>query len=116
MAFLLARHIAGGESGNAKTELAGLVKDLLQEAAAERGPRQSLRLRLNPSDISTLKGKLPEESAALVADDAIAPGGALVELLTEDGDRLDKAEWDASLESRFATIRAALALPGKDPA
>jgi flagellar assembly protein FliH len=116
MAFLLARHIAGGESGDAKTELASLVKNLLQEAAAERGPRQSLRLRLNPSDISLLKGRLPEESAALVADDAIAPGGALVELLTEDGDRLDKAEWDAGLESRFATIRAALSLPGKDPA
>jgi flagellar biosynthesis/type III secretory pathway protein FliH len=116
MAFLLARHIAGGESGNAKAELARLVKTLLQEAAKERGPRQSMRLHLNPSDLSTLKGQLAEETLALVPDDSIAQGGALLELLTEEGDRLDKAEWDAKLENRFTTIHAALALPGKDTA
>ncbi len=116
MAFLLARHIAGGESGEARHELAGLVKTLLEEAAAERGPRQTLRLRLNSSDMPALKGKLPEAELDLVADDSIAPGGAMVELLPEEGSRLDKAEWDATLESRFTAIRSALALPGKDTA
>lgn len=116
MALLLARHIAGGESGNASTELAGLVRHLLQEAAAERGPRQTLRLRLNAADLSVLQGKLSEDGLTLTADDAITPGGAMLELLTEDGDKLDKTEWDASLEGRFAALRTALALPGKDPA
>ncbi len=116
MAFQLARHIAGGESGNARAELAGLVKTLLKEAAAERGPRQTMRLHLHPSDIPALKEKLSGEALALVADDSITPGGALLELLTEDGDRLDKTEWDARLESRFTALRAGLALPDENAA
>ncbi len=116
MAFQTARHIAGGVSGNARAELAGLVKTLLQETATERGPKQSLRLYLHPSDLSTLKGLLPDETLMLVPDDGITPGGALLELQTDDGDRLDKAEWDARLESRFTALRAGLALPGDDMA
>ena len=113
MAFQLARHIAGGESGNARAELAGLVKCLLKEAAAERGPRQTMRLHLHPSDIPALREQLPGEALALVPDDSITPGGALLELVAEDGDRLDKTEWDARLESRFTALRESLALPGE---
>ncbi|MDE2319918.1 MAG: hypothetical protein KGK02_09505 [Rhodospirillales bacterium] len=116
MGFQLARHIAGGESGNARAELAELVKALLKEAAAERGPRQTMRLHLHPSDIPALRDKLPEAALALVPDDSITPGGALLELLAEDGDRLDKAEWDARLESRFTALRAGLGLPGETAA
>ena len=116
MAFQLARHIAGGESGNARAELAGLVKCLLKEAAAERGPRQTMRLHLHPSDIPALREQLPGEALALVPDDSITPGGALLELVAEDGDRLDKTEWDARLESRFTALRESLALPGETAA
>lgn len=116
MALLLARHIAGGESGDARTELPGLVKTLLQEAAAERGSRQILRLRLHSSDIPILQDILAGEALEMLPDDSITPGGALLELLTDDGDRLDKAEWDARLESRFTTVRSALTLHGKNPA
>ncbi|MBU6418107.1 MAG: hypothetical protein KGQ79_00065 [Proteobacteria bacterium] len=113
MGFQLARHIAGGESGNARAELAGLVKTLLKEAAAERGMNQTIRLHLHPSDIPALWNKLPDDTLVLVPDDSITPGGVLLELLAEDGDRQDKAEWDARLESRFTTLRAGLALPGE---
>ena len=116
MGFQLARHIAGGESGNARTELARLVKTLLKEAAAERGPRQTMRLHVHPSDIPALQEKLPGEALALVPDDSITPGGALLELVAEDGDRLDKTEWDARLESRFTALRESLALPGETAA
>ncbi|MDE1905489.1 MAG: hypothetical protein KGH75_03450 [Rhodospirillales bacterium] len=116
MALQLARHIAGGESGNARAELAGLVKNLLKEAAAERGPRQTMRLHLHPSDIPALRDQLPGEALALVADESITPGGALLELAAEDGDKLDKTEWDARLESRFTALQARLALPGETAA
>ena len=115
MGFQLARHIAGGASGNARAKLAGLVTNLLREAAAERESRQTLRLHLHSSDVATLREKLPCEMLELVPDDSITPGGALLELLNDEGDRQDKAEWDARLESRFSTLRAGLGLPG-DPA
>lgn len=116
MALQLARHIAGGESGNARAELAGLVKNLLKEAAAECGPRQTIRLHLHPSDIPGLSEQLPGGALALVADESITPGGALLELTAEDGDKLDKTEWDARLESRFTALRESLALPGETAA
>lgn len=111
MSFQLARHIAGGESGLARVELAGLVKTLLQDAASEHGPRQSLLLHLHPSDVPLLSGKLPEGLLKLMPDDTITPGGALLEWLVEETDRLNKAEWDARLESRFTALRSPLALP-----
>jgi flagellar biosynthesis/type III secretory pathway protein FliH len=109
LAYLLARHISQGADAN----LQGLVTKLLDEAAAERGARQTLRLRLNPADHIQLDGRLPAESAELVADEKITPGGAVVEIITPDGDPVDKIEWDATLEGRWETIRAALGLPGE---
>ncbi|WP_298215975.1 FliH/SctL family protein [Acidocella sp.] len=115
MAFLLARHIAGGESGSARAELAGLVKRLLHDAAAEAGPGQTLLLRLNPADAARLQPALAGREVKIIADDAISPGGALVEMRNAAGDPLDRTEWDARLENRLAAIRAALDLPGDKP-
>jgi flagellar assembly protein FliH len=114
LAFLLARHISlGAEASSAG--LHGLVTKLLDEAASERGARQVLRLRLNPADQLQLDGKFPPETAQLVADDKITPGGAVVEIITPDGDPVDKIEWDATMQGRLETIRAALGLhkPGQ---
>ena len=109
LAFLLARHISlGADAGQGG--LHALVTKLLDEAAAERGARQMLRLRLNPADQLQLDGKIPPDSAELVADDKIAPGGAMVEIVTPDGDPVDRIEWDATLHGRLETIRAALGL------
>jgi flagellar assembly protein FliH len=115
-AFLLARHIAGVEAASNPAGLENLVTRLLAEAAEARGPRQTLLLRMHPSDLEFLTTTLPPELATLRADETIAQGGAIIEILTEDGDPLDKTEWDATLPSRFATIRAALGLPGSDAA
>jgi flagellar assembly protein FliH len=109
LAFLLARHISLGADTTAGA-LQGLVTKLLGEAAAERGARQIVRLRLNPADQIQLEGRIAPEIAELAADDKIAPGGACVEILTPDGDPVDKVEWDASLHGRLETIRAALGL------
>jgi hypothetical protein len=102
----------GGEAG----ALHGLVDKLLDEAAAERGARQSVRLRLNPADHLQLEGRIGPEAASLIADDKIAQGGAVVEIVTQDGDPVDKVEWDATLHGRLETIRVALGLPdtGRD--
>jgi flagellar assembly protein FliH len=109
LAYLLARHISlGADAG--QSNLQALVTKLLDEAAGERGARQMLRLRLNPADQLQLDGKIPPDSAQLVADDKIAPGGACVEIVTPDGDPVDKVEWDATLQGRLETIRAALGL------
>lgn len=114
MAFQLACHIAGGESGQARTELAGLVTKLLRDAAADQSNRQTLQIRLHPTDLQIVQEKLPTTSAKLVADDSLTPGGALVELQAHGGDPLEKTEWDARLESRLEAIRAALSLPKKE--
>ncbi len=115
LSFLLARHITGVESQTNPASLQSLVTRLIAEAAAERGPRQSLLLRLNPADHAHLLPLIPAETASLLADETVAQGGALVEIIAPDGDPLDKIEWDASLASRLETIRAALALPPGAP-
>ena len=114
LGFLLARHIIGAEATASPASLQALVTRLLDEAAAERGPRQSLRLRLNPADCAHLAAHLPADTAALCADDKIAPGGAVVELIAPEGDPLDRVEWDATLPGRLDAVRTGLDLPGPD--
>ncbi|GLR67511.1 hypothetical protein GCM10010909_21920 [Acidocella aquatica] len=116
LSFLLARHITGAEALTNPASLQSLVTRLIAEAAAERGPRQSLLLRLNPADHAHLLPLIPAETASLLADEAVAQGGVLLEIIAPGGDPLDKIEWDASLTGRLETIRAALALPpGETP-
>lgn len=112
LSFLLARHITGAEAATNPASLQALVTRLIAEAAAERGPRQTLLLRLNPADHAHLLPLIPAETAHLLADEAVAQGGVFVEIIAPDGDPLDKIEWDASLPGRLETIRAALSLPG----
>jgi flagellar biosynthesis/type III secretory pathway protein FliH len=111
LSFLLARHITGTEVQTNPASLQGLVTRLITEAAAERGPRQSLLLRLNPADHAHLSPLIPAGTANLLADEKIAQGGALVEIIAPDGDPIDKIEWDATLKGRFTAIRDALSLP-----
>jgi flagellar assembly protein FliH len=111
LAFLLARHITGVEAATHPAVLQNLVTRLITEAAAERGPRQTLILRLHPADQAHLAAAISPETATLLADDTIAQGGARLEIITPDGDPIDKIEWDATLDSRFDAIRTALGLP-----
>jgi flagellar assembly protein FliH len=112
LAFLLARHITGSEATTNPASLASLVTRLLAEAAAERGPRQTLLLRVNPADHEHLVPLIPPETANLLPDATIPQGGARIEIIAPDGDPIDKTEWDATLSGRLETIRTALALPG----
>lgn len=112
LSFLLAQHITGVEAAANPASLQKLVERLIAEAAAERGPRQTLLIRLNPENHAQLSALIPPETATLLADDTVAPGGALVEISAPDGDPMDKIEWDASLSGRLDAIRTALALPG----
>ena len=111
LSFVLARHITGVDSTTNPAALQNLVTRLIAEAATERGPRQTLLLRLNPADHAHLSTVIPRETANLLADDAIAQGGARIEIITPEGDPIDKIEWDATLDGRLDTIRTSLSLP-----
>ena len=115
LGFLLARHILGLEASTNPASLQSLVAGLLAEAAAERGPRQSLLLRVNPADHAQLAPHIPPEAASLLADAKISAGGAMVEIITPDGDPIDKIEWDATVQGRLETMRQALALAPEVP-
>ena len=54
------------------------------------------------------------EHAHLLPDAQITRGGTIVELIAAGGDPIDKIEWDATIESRLATVRAALGLDQED--
>lgn len=110
MAFQLARHIAGGETGHAREDLFTLVSGLLHEASAARTSSQIIRIYLHPSDIDTLETQDLACDAELKTDAGLTPGGAVIELVNQGPDPLDKTVWDAKLESRIKTVRNALAL------
>lgn len=113
MAFQLACHVVGEHVTRDQAPLRSLVTKLLREASAEQTAQQRLILRLNPADISGLKDIPAGPDIDLVADASLSPGGAVVELIAKEGDQLDKAEWDARLESRLEALRKALLLPEK---
>lgn len=116
LGFLLARHIVGAEVWTHPENLRGLVGKLLDEAGAARGPRQVLRLRVNPADMDVLRDHVPETTATLVSDPEMGQGGVLVEIISPEGDPVDKVEWDASLSGRLETVRTALNLFTEDEA
>lgn len=110
LAFILAHHVIGVEVSVRPASLHALVTKVISEAAAEKGPRQSLVLRLNPDDYAYLRPLITEETATLEASDTIARGGAVVEIVTPEGDPINKIEWDATIRSRMETVRDALIL------
>ncbi len=115
LAFELARHVIGQEINADPLSLKALVTRLIQEAATERGPKQSIVVRMNPADHALIERMMIADNAHLLADAAISRGGALVEVIAPNGDPLDKTEWDATIEGRIAAMRTALGLRGDAP-
>ena len=112
LSFELARHIVGVEVAANPDSLKALVSELLREASSQFGARQSIIVRLHPADQTLLSGVMQLDAGHLLADAAISRGGAIVEIFSPEGSPLDKVEWDATIESRIATLQAALALDG----
>jgi len=108
MALELARHVVGMELSANPAPLKALLEKLLHEAAAERGPRQNVVVRVNPADHAQIDAGLLGGEVHLLADAAITAGGAKVELVAPDGDMLEKTEWDATVEARLAALREAI--------
>ncbi|HTI00219.1 MAG TPA: FliH/SctL family protein [Acidisoma sp.] len=108
LAFMLARHVVRQEVALRPDSLRALVATLLDEAVRERHSGQSIVVRLNPQDHTVIAPQFDLPQVHLLADGQIERGGTLVELLTSDGDPIDKIEWDAQIGSRLETLRAAL--------
>jgi flagellar assembly protein FliH len=103
LALAVARKVAGRELSTDPQALAGIVREAF--GRVEGGGR--ITIRLNPADLERLSGIQPAilprftESGltAFVADEAISPGGCLVE--TEAG------AIDARLEQQFRVVEEA---------
>lgn len=114
LAFVLARHIVGLEIALRPESIKPLVDGLVAEAGRTRAAQQSIVIRLHPEDHALLAPCTTIEHAHLLPDAQITRGGTIVELIAADGDPIDKIEWDATIESRLATVRAALGLDQED--
>lgn len=112
LAFELARQVVGVEVAANFSGLRALLEKLLQEAASECQPQQSVVVRVNPADHALVDAQLLGEGVHLLADSAVTVGGAKVEIVSPHGDRLEKTEWDATIEARMAALKAALQLDG----
>jgi flagellar biosynthesis/type III secretory pathway protein FliH len=110
LAFVLAQHIVGLEVTLRPDSVKALVESLIEEAARERGAQQSIVVRLHPADHAVLAPLMQIETVHLLADAQIAQGGTIVERIAPGGDPIDKVEWDAMIETRIETVRAALGL------
>lgn len=108
LAFILARHVVRLEVALRPDSLRALVATLLDEAVRDRHSGQSIIVRLNPQDHAVIAPQFDLPQVHLLADGQIERGGTLVELLTSNGDPIDKVEWDAQIGSRLETMRAAL--------
>ena len=114
LAFVLARHIVGLEIELRPESIKPLVDRLVAEAARTRAAHQSIVIRLHPEDHALLAPCTMIEHAHLLPDAQITRGGTIVELIDADGDPIDKVEWDATIESRLATVRTTLGLDQED--
>jgi flagellar assembly protein FliH len=110
LAFSLCRHLLGTGIAADPAALRALVGKLIAEAAAERGPRHSIVLRLHPDDHEALQDVTLVSGAMLLADMSVRRGGAMVEIVEPDGDPIDRIEWDATLEARLGALGEALGL------
>jgi flagellar biosynthesis/type III secretory pathway protein FliH len=110
LAFVLARHIVGLEIALHPDSVKPLVDGLVAEASRTRAASHSIVIRLHPEDHALLAPCTVIEHAHLLADTQITRGGTIVELIAPGGDPIDKVEWDATIENRLATVRAALGL------
>ncbi len=110
LSFVLARHIIGLEIALQPDSVKPLVDGLVAEAIRTRATQQTIVIRLHPEDHALLAPCTAIEHAHLLADTQITRGGTIVELIAPGGDPIDKVEWDATIESRLETVRAALGL------
>ena len=108
LAMSLAEHILGAEVSLRADSIESLVRKLLIEAVEGRKTGQSIIVRLHPDDHLLLAPKIAIADVHLLADSGIARGGTMIEVLAEGGDPFDRIAWDAMLETRIATIRAAM--------
>jgi flagellar assembly protein FliH len=115
LAFVLARHIVGLEVSFRADSVTALVETLVAEAARERGAQQSLVVRLHPEDHAVLAPVMQIADVHLLADAQITRGGTLIERIAPGGDPIDKVEWDATIETRLETVRAALGIGAAAP-
>ena len=110
LAFVLARHVIGIEIALHPDRVKPLVDCLVAEASETRGAQQSIVIRLHPEDHALLAPCTMIEHAHLLADTQITRGGTIVELIAPGGDPIDKIEWDATIQTRLASVLAALRL------
>jgi flagellar assembly protein FliH len=110
LSFVLARHVVGMEIALHPDRVKPLVDGLIAEAGRMRAAQQSIVIRLHPEDYELLAPCTVIEHAHLLPDTQITRGGTIVELIAPGGDPIDKVEWDATIETRLATVRAALGL------
>lgn len=115
LAFMLARHVVKHEVAMRPDSLHGLVATLLDEAVRDRHSGQSIIVRLNPQDHAVIAPQFDLPQVHLLADGQIERGGTIVELLTSNGDPIDKVEWDAQIGSRLEAMRTALLGEEDDP-
>lgn len=108
LAMSLAEHILGVEVRLRADSIESLVRKLLIEAVEGRKTGQTVIVRLHPDDHLLLAPKIAIADVHLLADAGITRGGTMIELLAEGGDPFDRIAWDAMLETRIATIRAAM--------
>jgi len=113
LAFILAHHVIGVEVSTRPASLLKLVNEVIAEATDEKSPRQSIILRLNPADYAHLRPLISEDVAIIEPSESIAQGGAVVEIVSPDGDPFNKVEWDATLRSRIGHLRDALGQDGQ---
>jgi flagellar biosynthesis/type III secretory pathway protein FliH len=108
MGFLLARHIIGREVSLNPASLLAIVRKLIEEATAEKSPRQKLILKVSPADYQHILKDLGTEDVEIRQDATVTKGGALVEVASPDDDPINIIEWDATLKSRMENMRTAL--------
>jgi flagellar biosynthesis/type III secretory pathway protein FliH len=114
LAFVLARHVVGLEIALRPDSVKPLVDGLIAEASCMRGAEQTIVIRLHPEDHALLSPCTMIEHAHFLADAQVTRGGTIVELIASGGDPIDKVEWDGTIETRLATVRAALGLDQED--
>lgn len=103
LATALAAHIIGCEVTINLASITALANELLGRAAAERRPQQNIHLRLHPADHAALAHLTLPPETAMQPDPAIAPGGAVLEII-DNATAQPASIWDATIPTRLASL------------
>ncbi|WP_459696813.1 FliH/SctL family protein [Acidisoma sp. C75] len=115
LGFRLARHLLLQEVSLSQASVQAVVERVLQQAVHERTHEQSIVVHAHPSDEAALAHLCQADRITLLADEAVQRGGARIELVTTDGDPINKVEWDAEIGSRLEELRQALSGAAAEP-